>query len=282
MKKISFEFLQKDAFLKFLSEMAMLENNLLLEFDLEKDLLIAKTGSNDYMIRKDELKLSEVFRYNKESDISAENIKGRILFLIQDLSILVKTIKKFVSDGDILIFNHDDFNSVVNRRAARTNEGVTILDVPSVDVNKAFIKTKEKLKATFTILCGEIKNFVYFSDNDIEKMSGKDTHQFRITFDERELSQLLDLSSTFSNISDDTIINVKDNVVTFTNDNWHFKLNDSKVEGSGELKIISPFNSLKELGVSLEFNLFSIGDLTITFTNKEFKTVMIIGNKEEV
>ena len=282
MKKISFEFLQKDAFLKFLSEMAMLENNLLLEFDLEKDLLIAKTGSNDYMIRKDELKLSEVFRYNKESDISAENIKGRILFLIQDLSILVKTIKKFVSNGDILIFNHDDFNSVVNRRAARTNEGVTILDVPSVDVNKAFIKTKEKLKATFTILCGEIKNFVYFSDNDIEKMSGKDTHQFRITFDERELSQLLDLSSTFSNISDDTIINVKDNVVTFTNDNWHFKLNDSKVEGSGELKIISPFNSLKELGVSLEFNLFSIGDLTITFTNKEFKTVMIIGNKEEV
>ncbi|MCL2311846.1 MAG: hypothetical protein FWC41_05085 [Firmicutes bacterium] len=282
MKSISFEILQKDTLLKFLSEMSVLTKSLLLEIDLQKDLIIAKAGS-DYEIitfRKDELKLSEVLKFNKESDIPVEKIKGRIILLIFDLNTLVKTIRKFVSDGDVFVFKHDNFNAVANRKAARLENTATVIDVPSIDITNMFIQTKGKLETTFTFLCGEIKDFVYFSDALIEEMNSKDKYQFNVISDEEELKRLLELSNTFSNINENINIKAEDKTVTFTDGNWKFALNDSKVEGSGELSMSIPSKALKEVGVSPNYPLLKIGD-RLTFTDKEEKTLLMIANLEE-
>ena len=285
MKTICFEILQKDTFLKFLSEMIIDQKQLILEFDFEKDLVIAKVGTAcGFMIKKDELKLSEVFKFNsEESDISVEKINGRVFILIADLDTLVKTTKKFVSDGDKLILIHEDFKSIVNRKSG-SNRNFVLIDVPSVDVDQTIIKTKEKITATFTMLSGEIAHFHYLTDSTIEEINNKDNYEFKVVFDEKELKHLFDLCKTFSSISEHIEINIKGSLVTFiAKDSWEFSLNDSKVEGNGELNIVISNSVLKDIDISNNFNTLKIGSNYVTFTNDDSnKTLLMLGNVEEM
>ena len=211
MKSINFEILQRDTFLKFLSEMVKINNSILLEFDLQEDLVISKTHFDTKIIRKNELKLSEIFKFNK-SDITIDKLKGKIIFSIFDLAVLVKIINKFVTDGDTLVLCHEDFNFVTNRKGSKSNNSVTMVDRPSVDLTQVLIKTEGDTKATYVFDCGEFKDYVYFTDSFIDELKSNDKHQFTVKFDEKELNHLLELNNSFSNNSEKLTIQVKDNV----------------------------------------------------------------------
>ena len=284
MKSINFEILQRDTFLKFLSEMVKINNSILLEFDLQEDLVISKTHFDTKIIRKNELKLSEIFKFNK-SDITIDKLKGKIIFSIFDLAVLVKIINKFVTDGDTLVLCHEDFNFVTNRKGSKSNNNVTMVDRPSVDLTQVLIKTEGDTKATYIFDCGEFKDYIYFTDSFVDELSSDDKHQFTVKFDEKELNHLLELNNSFSNNSEKLTIQVKDNVVTFADKNWKFSwkltLNNSVVDGAGELKIESSSVALKDSGVSTEFTSLKIGEDTIVFTDKNAKSMVLIVNEED-
>ena len=282
MKKIGFKILQKDIFLKFLSKMSNVRNEILLEFDLEKDLVIAKLGSIDgIVIRKDELKLSEVFRYIQKLNFDINKIKnGRILCLIADLDTLIKTINKFVTDGDVWVFEHENFIMVENRKSAKVKGIDSIVDVPSVDVDKVYIRTNGKVKATFTVLCGELKDFPYLSDTYVKELHNKDKYQFKVIFNENELEQLLDLCNAFSRVVENIKIEIKNKNVTFSNHSWEYSLNDSKVEGSEDIDIVIENRAIRELDVSTEFKEFNICNKLVSFSNENLTTLLLIAASE--